>query len=531
MRTLELLAVACCRSAMRGAVACALALVFARGVSAQEDDRALFDALADPEVGPYEISGAGFVTVSSHPMHPGDFSRAEIAVRLMMDPELGEAIIDVVSGEGDEKETDRYFVRRGRIFQIEAAAAGASDGAAADTAGVTQAPREIPANNLGDLFPATVAALHPAIVASAMLERRDNVRTSSDPGAHLFAWNDVLWRVTRDEASGLVQRLVRRTYDERLGDGEEEVRYEGWVADGERLLPGSVVVSARGRELARIEFGPIEHRTPQLVTLADSAGPVLSSPVDGWPAFAVVDDEADRDARVIAERELALREIAPHIFTIDVASMNTRVTVVEFADHLAIVEGVYSSRNCDRIARFVREHFAKPVRWFWFSHLHGQYIGGVRSWIHEGATVLAPPTTAPLIEEMAAAPHTMLPDALELAREDSDDDVRVETIAKSRRLADAMNAVEIYNNLESEHTDEYLLTYFPGPKILLTGDLLFYRPGKPLSGRTKKLCEVVAKLGLDVDTYVCTWPLDGFGTKNIVSAADMERALGQKTAE
>lgn len=513
-------------------IACSIAVAVASGAAAQSDPSSLFDLIADPEVDPYEINGSGFVTSSGHPMHPGDFQRIDIGFRLMMDPELGESIIEVASGEGEEKDVDRYFVRRGRIFQVEEVAASpgrgsvASGGSAADSSGAAKAPREITAKHLGDLASATVAALHPAIVANAMLERRENTMASA---VTVFAWNDAFWHVAWDIGSSRIQKLERRTYDDRLGDGIEEVRYEGWASDGEKLMPGRVVVSARGRELARIDFGPIEHRSRRAIASADagalgaatgSGGAGAAGLVEGWPAFPVVDDELDLDAMVVAERELALREIAPHIFTIDIASMNTRVIVAEFEDHLAVIEGVYNSRICDVIARVVRERLAKPVRWFAFSHLHGQYIGGVRSWIHEGATVLVPPTTAPLVEEMAAAPHLLRPDAFELARASYPPPVRVETVAKSRRLADAMNALELFN-VESDHTDEYFITYFPGPKILLTGDLLFYRPGKPLTGRSKKLCDTVANLGLDVETYVCTWPLDGYGTKNVVTAEEM----------
>jgi glyoxylase-like metal-dependent hydrolase (beta-lactamase superfamily II) len=83
--------------------------------------------------------------------------------------------------------------------------------------------------------------------------------------------------------------------------------------------------------------------------------------------------------------------------------------------------------------------------------------------------------------------------------------------------------VELYN-VESGHTDEYLIVYFPRQKVLLTGDLLFYRPGKPLGDRSMKLCETVRKLGLDVETYVATWPLDGYGTKNVVTRAEIGAA-------
>jgi len=124
-----------------------------------------------------------------------------------------------------------------------------------------------------------------------------------------------------------------------------------------------------------------------------------------------------------------------------------------------------------------------------------------------------------MIEEIAAAPHALQPDALSAApRKPS-----IETVKADRLLEDATNAVHVFN-VVSEHTDEYFVFWFPGPKILLTGDLLFYRPGKPLTGRSKRLCTTVTELKLQPERYVATWPLDGYGTKNIVTAEEMRTA-------
>ena len=68
--------------------------------------------------------------------------------------------------------------------------------------------------------------------------------------------------------------------------------------------------------------------------------------------------------------------------------------------------------------------------------------------------------------------------------------------------------------------------YFPTQKVLFNADLPFYRPGKPLSRRSQQLCAAVQKLRLDAATYYCTWPLDGCGTKNIVTAQEMRSACG-----
>jgi len=453
--------------------------------------------LADPSCTPYRLTGQGFVTNASHPRHPGDVLRVEAELAITLDAPRGEAVIELASGDSTARKVERWFVRRGRIFQV-------------DEKGV-----EIPAGPARDLSAATVAALHPALVASAMRERPENVHPTGGR-RRLFAWNDELWTVDLDGA-GRIARLERETSSDLLGDGTEELRYEAWQsaaseddetasfaqATGTALLrPGRVVVTARGRELARFTF-------------SDSVGVTDSVRV---PA-----GEPRRDrGHVIAYDEIEFREIAPRLFAADLVSLNTRVVVAEFADHVAVLEGAYNSRICDPIVGRVAEQFGKPVRWFAFSHLHGQYIGGTRSWVYAGATVLVPPTTAPLVEEIVRARHERSPDLLAI----SPRPLRLETVKTRRRLEDSTNVLEIHN-VESGHTDEYFLFWFPRQKVLMTGDLLFYRPGKPLAGRSKLLCETVKKLGLEPETLVATWPLAGYDTRNVVTWAEFKAACVQ----
>ena len=420
---------------------------------------------------PFRVTGTGFLTDAGHPKHPGDFHRYEATLTVAIDPATGIASIEVETREGEDKDVDRYYVRRGRIFQV------GDDGV------------EVPPRHLGELSVAAVAALHPALTASALRERAENVRDEGK-GRLSFAWSDVLWTVTTAESGRRIDALVHGDADPVLGDSVERVDYE--------TDPSAVRVSLRGRETARFTF-----RAPE---------PVASVEIPKW------DERRDR-GYVLRASEISFTEIAPHLFTIDLASISSRVTVAEFADHLVVLEGAYNPRNGDLLAGAIRERFGKPIRYHAFSHLHGQYIGSARSYVAEGATILVPPTTAPMIEAMAAAPYAYYPDALAKTKKRPE----IETVPKSRRLEDGTNALVAYN-VVSEHTDEYLIFWFPGPRILLTGDLLFYRPGKPLSGRSKRLCQTVADLGLDVERFVATWPLDGYGTENVVTGEKFKTA-------
>lgn len=438
---------------------------------------------ASGDAAPYRVTGTGFVTDRGHPMNPSDFQTYNFTAHVTFDPVPGEAVIAFqFAPEDSQKQNNRYryHVRRGRVFQV-------------DDKGAEILPRPV-----GDVPAAAIAAIHPALVLNALRERPECIRRVE--GGLVFAWNDELWTMDLDPATP-ANRVTALRFDYAsytYGDQTMEVRYEGWPADPNATSPGRVVVQSLGREVLRADFTTAER--------ADSVG------------IAMGDRERDRQW-VASEAEIVPREIAPHLFSIDLVSLNMRVFVAEFRDYLMVFEGAWDPRNSDPIAARVREHFRKPVRYFAFSHLHSQYVAGTRSWVHEGATVLVPPTTAPMIESMVRQGRRLRPDTLAMEPRP----LRMEVLPKRRRIEDRVNTVEVYN-VESGHTDEYLIVYFPRQKVLLTGDLLFYRPGKPLSDRSLKLCENVRKLGLDVETYVATWPLEGYGTKNVVTRDEMRAA-------
>ena len=118
-------------------------------------------AAADPigklETSPLETvsrAGKGVIHDTGHPMHPGDSRKIDVVLspgdrsgaRCRLDRDR--------IGRGEHADVDRYFVRHGRIFQVDDKGA------------------EIPAATLAGISPAAVAAFHPVLVAGAMRDHR-----------------------------------------------------------------------------------------------------------------------------------------------------------------------------------------------------------------------------------------------------------------------------------------------------------------------------------------------------------------------
>ena len=199
--------------------------------------------------------------------------------------------------------------------------------------------------------------------------------------------------------------------------------------------------------------------------------------------------------------------LAPGIWSADLADIDSRTLVVEFVDHVAVIETAVGSANGERIVDAIRRQFpGKPVRDALFSHYHPHYTGGLRALIAEGATVITTPGNEAFVHRIAAYPFRMRPDRL--ARHPRA--VRTVVFANRYEIADSTNRLVAINyGVRSQHTDEFVLFWFPRQKLLFESEQGWSRVnGAPRTGRrAKALMSWVAEQGLDVERVVQGWPM------------------------
>ncbi len=394
----------------------------------------------------------------SHPKHAGDAWEGQAGGTLSADPARETLAIEL--RDASDPQPDRYVVRDGALLQWK-----------------DNQWSSIEAE--GELLPSTFLKFDPLALIATISAHRENAQLL-DASTLLFAFQNELLRIHVDPKTLLISRVEKSISNPLFGDLLEITNYSEWIDRGGFRFPSRIIITDGGRQRVALDVVDASR---------GSSLPKLPKGSERSPLTA---------------EDIEFREVAPHLFAADLAVQNTRIYVAEFDDFLFVIEGAFNAHNGDVLVRRIHERFSKPIRYHSFSHIHGQYAGSVRSFIADGATVITTPTGAEYVRQIAASTHGFDADSLS-ARPRA---ARIEEVKTNRTIEDATNSVAIYN-VESQHTDDYNVFYFPRSKTILAGDLLCVRgTDQPLKSRSKLFVSGVQKLGLEVERALITWPLD-----------------------
>ncbi len=184
--------------------------------------------------------------------------------------------------------------------------------------------------------------------------------------------------------------------------------------------------------------------------------------------------------------------------------------VVEFADYVAVIEAPLDEARSlavmDEVRTLVGE---KPIRFVVNTHHHWDHLGGLRAYVHEGATVITHEGNRPYYQEiLRARPWLLEPDRFSLyPPEEWSEGYIFETVREKYILGDGERFVELHHLPGLTHVAGMLIAYLPEEKLVVEADL--YTPpstGDALpdapSASNLALYTLVQRLGLDVERIV-----------------------------
>lgn len=257
----------------------------------------------------------------------------------------------------------------------------------------------------------------------------------------------LLW-LHLDRGTGLPSAFAVVNHDVSLGDVEDRIAFSGWRRVGGTMVP-SVRRVSRGGEVIE----EVQEETTVNAPAADSVFAVRTA--------------LRLDTVVATPSRSELRPLAPGVHLL-VAVQGQNALVVEFADHLAVIEP-YGDDGASRtaMATIAAALPGKPIRYIVVTHHHDDHAGGVRAYLAAGATLVTTDANRDHFVRFARGRGSLPPDAAEVTGAP-----RLETFTGRKVLTDGTRRLELIDIGPNPHTQEMLVAWLPAEGILFQGDLL-----------------------------------------------------------
>jgi glyoxylase-like metal-dependent hydrolase (beta-lactamase superfamily II) len=202
------------------------------------------------------------------------------------------------------------------------------------------------------------------------------------------------------------------------------------------------------------------------------------------------------------------QKLADGVWLVGGGSHNS--VAVEFRDFSAVVEApLNEERSLAVMAEVYKLIPNKPIRYLINTHHHFDHLGGTRTYVVEGATIVTHQGNREFYENVlfSPAPRTLQPDRLFALNPDVIRDAVVETVNQKYVVSDGTRTLDVYPLQGLLHNGTMLIAYLPKEKMLINADL--YSPpaqGAPPpaapTASMRTLAQNIQRLKLDVAQHV-----------------------------
>lgn len=312
--------------------------------------------------------------------------------------------------------------------------------------------------------------------------------------------------IKKDELS--IHKITNKHFDELYGDIEDVYYYENYKNSNSISHPSFI----RVHKLNGLLKDEIEITNIKKITIPE----ILKKD------FKSLEIKKDTTAVV----NIAVEKFDEHIYFINLHHLDTKIMLVEFTDFALIADAPFNSIHGELIMKEVRKIIGeKPIRYFSYGHFHNYYAGGLRVFVHKGGTILHGEGSGNYLQYIVNSKHTLKPDSLELVPSP----LKSIEIKDSLIIKDAGMELCIYKiGIESEHTIDYLIYYFPKHKLLFEDDLVWIKKSGPIGKASKRqagLYKAIVKRNLAVDTIIQSWPLKEYDVKTNIPFHELKTSV------
>src|SRR5688572_27421080 len=266
------------------------------------------------------------------------------------------------------------------------------------------------ATRLRDYNRLPLRLLYTAKAAGDLSRAQDRVASGANVQVLKYSDGGAPVELHIDSVSKLPVRVISMEDDPIYGDTPNEVSFTDWTdRDGIRL-PSTQTTLLNGKKIREERIRTVVSNPPIDDALFAIPIAVRSQTENGqrivsqWTLRRVVMGVAYQD--FAREQKVELVDIAPGVYHIRGGSHHSMV--VEMKDHLIVVEAPLFEERSVAVIQALKERFPdKPVRHLVITHFHFDHSGGARAYAAIGATLMAPTSILPFLNEMIGRPHTL----------------------------------------------------------------------------------------------------------------------------
>jgi glyoxylase-like metal-dependent hydrolase (beta-lactamase superfamily II) len=177
---------------------------------------------------------------------------------------------------------------------------------------------------------------------------------------------------------------------------------------------------------------------------------------------------------------------------------------VEFRDHIVVIEAPLNEERSLAVIGEVNKLIPnKPIKYVVNTHHHWDHLGGIRTYVHEGATVVTHEANKPYYQEvLRARPWVLQPDRFSLfPPEEWSEGYIFETARERYQLGDDTRSIELHTVAGLAHAAGMLIAYLPKEQLVVQADL--YNPqATAANASSRTFYQNLQRLKLDVTTIV-----------------------------
>jgi glyoxylase-like metal-dependent hydrolase (beta-lactamase superfamily II) len=301
------------------------------------------------------------------------------------------------------------------------------------------------------------------------------------------------------DAQHRVVRVQTWTAQSIVGDMLVETVYEGDKDFGGVLFPSRIVQKQDG-------FPSLD------LTVTDVT---VNVPVDIMPP-------AEATITAVPAPVVESQAMADGVFWLTGSTHHS--LAIAMRDHIVLVDTPNGEARASAVIAKAKELIPnKPIRYVVATHHHWDHLGGIRTAIDEGATIVTHRSNRAFLERAARAPHTIASDRLSNSKRP----LTLRAVDGEGTLTDGRRVVKLYAMTAFDHTADMLMVYLPNEKLLAEADA-YTPPDTPTTPLiapkvpyAAALYDNIRRLKLDVQTIV---PFHGLRTADL---AEVMRQAGR----